>query len=150
MFRVSKWLYWSPPHDRIICRWRHCLPGGQNWTKKYLSHLKRYRAEIKNPKPISGTQVGLVWYVCLWWLLSTILTLNKVCLVLNLLLLKRGQRPPEGSSQGARIDGFWYLRCQNTQRNLFYMINHFQMAPMCPLRPKMELKNYSTTVNKIL
>ena len=33
-FRVSKWSYWSPPHDRIISRWRHFLHGGQKLNSK--------------------------------------------------------------------------------------------------------------------
>ena len=150
-FKVSKWLYPSSWYDRNIGKWRQCLLSIQNETKKIILILSchRYKVQGSNQEPKTyfwnPSRFGLVGVP-----LVTILTLNKVCLVLNFLLLKRGQRPPEGSSQGARIDGFWYLRCQNTQRNLFYMINHFQMAPMCPLRPKMELKNYSTTVDKII
>ena len=30
MFKVSKWPYRSSPHDKIICRWRHNPPGGEN------------------------------------------------------------------------------------------------------------------------
>ena len=41
MFKVSKRLYQIAHHDRIICKWCHCLPGGQKWNKKnYLSCLK--------------------------------------------------------------------------------------------------------------
>ena len=29
MFKVSKQPYWSLLHDRIICKWRKCLLGGQ-------------------------------------------------------------------------------------------------------------------------
>ena len=29
MFKVSKWPYQSPRHDRIICKWHHCLHSGQ-------------------------------------------------------------------------------------------------------------------------
>ena len=32
MFKVSKQPYWSPLHDRIICKWRQCLLGGQKWN----------------------------------------------------------------------------------------------------------------------
>ena len=31
-FEVSKQLYWSSLHDGITCKWRHKLPGGQNWN----------------------------------------------------------------------------------------------------------------------
>ena len=29
IFKVSKQSYWSVQHDRIICKWRHCLHSGQ-------------------------------------------------------------------------------------------------------------------------
>ena len=32
MFKVSKRPYRSPLHDRIICKWRQCLLGGQKWN----------------------------------------------------------------------------------------------------------------------
>ena len=31
-FKVSKGLYQSFLHDRIICKWRQCLLGGQKWN----------------------------------------------------------------------------------------------------------------------
>ena len=36
MFKVSKRPYRSPLHDRIICKWRQCLLGGQNVIKKII------------------------------------------------------------------------------------------------------------------
>ena len=33
-FKVSKWPYWSSWHDKITCKGRQCLLGGQNWNKK--------------------------------------------------------------------------------------------------------------------
>ena len=134
-FKVSKWLYPSSWYDRNIGKWRQCLLSIQNETKKIILILSchRYKVQGSNQEPKTyfwnPSRFGLVGVP-----LVTILTLNKVCLVLNFLLLKRDQRPPEGSSQGPRIDGFWYLRCQNTQRNLFCM-----MAPMCLLQPKWPL-----------
>ena len=41
MFRVSKWPYWSPPHDRITCKWRKFLPGGKKLNWKIISAIWR-------------------------------------------------------------------------------------------------------------
>ena len=32
MFKVSKWPYQSCLHDKITCKWRQCLLGGQKWN----------------------------------------------------------------------------------------------------------------------
>ena len=32
MFMMSKQLYQSAWHNRIICKWCYCLPGGQKWN----------------------------------------------------------------------------------------------------------------------
>ena len=40
MFKVSKQLYQSAWHDRIICKCHHCLPGGQNRMKKLFQQFQ--------------------------------------------------------------------------------------------------------------
>ena len=35
IFKVCKWPYWSSQYDRITCKWRHFLPGGQKFNLKW-------------------------------------------------------------------------------------------------------------------
>ena len=41
MFKVSKRPYQSPWHNRIICKWYHCLHSGQKLNRKFISAVSR-------------------------------------------------------------------------------------------------------------
>ena len=52
--------YQSALHDRIIYKWRHCLPGGQNRTKKLSQPFEEQQGsnlefKLITPKSITGT-----------------------------------------------------------------------------------------------
>ena len=60
MFRVSKWLYWSPLHDKIISRWATSFMVAKKWTKilsQPFEELQGWNLEFKliTPKTILGT-----------------------------------------------------------------------------------------------
>ena len=57
IFKVSKWLYWSHLHDRIIYKWCQYLLGGQKWNYKNYS--------ITINKIITNGQI-LVFEVSIW------------------------------------------------------------------------------------
>ena len=51
MFKVSKWLFQFPWHDRVIWKWRHCLTGGQKRSKKdYSTIMDEIISEASNHK----------------------------------------------------------------------------------------------------